>query len=71
MSMEQFENKGPFVKKGDVVSDREIFAAEMTEETEIKFDKFMQIKAINKEAKKELAKRNVAVAFESLMESFK
>lgn len=66
-----YENKGPFVKKDDIVTDKEIFSAEMSDETENKFDKYMKIKAVNIAAKKELAKRNVSSTFESLMEDFK
>ena len=61
---------GPFVKTGDKLSDREIWAAEMKPESEKKFDQYHQIKAVNEAAKKELAIRKGELAFESLMEVF-
>lgn len=63
---------GPFVvdDKGQK-TDREFWNAVMKPESEAKFDRFMKIKRLNTAAKKELSKRKVNEAFESIMESFK
>lgn len=61
---------GPFVEKDGIRSDREIWKNDMDPEKEKKFDNYMQVKAVNEEARKELARRKVEKAFESLMEGF-
>lgn len=63
-----YENKGPFIKKGGIVSDREIWENDMSPEGEKKFDDYMFIKAVNIAAKKEIARRNLKKTYESLME---
>lgn len=68
---DDYEKKGPFVKDGDIVSDREIWKADMNPESEKKFDNYLYTKALNIAARKELAKRNIQTAYESLMEAFK
>ncbi len=71
MNIKDLDTRGPFVKKGDVISDREIFASEMDPTQEFNFDKYMHLKGVNESAKKELALRNLNTTFESLAESFK
>lgn len=63
---------GPFImdEKGQK-NDREFWNAVMNPESEAKFDRYMKIKRLNKASKKELSKRKVNEAFESIMESFK
>ena len=49
---------GPFVIQPDgTMSDREIWESEMDPELELKFDEYLFMKAINKAAKEELARR--------------
>lgn len=63
------KGKGPYsVKEDGTVSDREVW--EFDPETENKFDNYLYIKAVNREAKKESARRQLDNAFESLMGAF-
>jgi hypothetical protein len=64
-------NKGPFIIKDGKVSDAEVWASEMPEPAEEKFDKYMKIKAVNKATRIELAQRKADNMHESLMEGFK
>lgn len=65
-------NRGPFVMTADgTMSDREIWASEMDQELEDKFDRYMLIQAVGEEADKELVRRESQKAFESLMEIFR
>jgi hypothetical protein len=65
-------NRGPFVMGADgTMSDSDIWAAEMDQELEDKFDQYMFIQAVGEEAEKELAKLESQQAFEGLMEIFK
>jgi len=66
-----YEKKGPFVKDGEMISDREIWKADMNPDSEKKFDDYLYTKELNKAALKELAKRNFQNSYESLMEDFK
>lgn len=66
------ENRGPYVLQSDgKMSDRELWAAEMDDALERKFDNYLLIKAVGDAADKELAIREGQAAFESLMEAFK
>ena len=68
-SDKQHKNKGPYsVKEDGTISDRDVW--EIDPETENKFDNYVFIKAVNREAKKELINRQLNNAFESLMGAF-
>lgn len=66
------KGSGPFVMndKGQR-GDRDFWETEMNPEAESKFDRYLKIKQLGRAAKKELSKRNLNNAFESIMESFK
>jgi hypothetical protein len=57
MTDNKYETSGPYSIIDGVVSDAEIWRAEMDEETERKFDEYMLAKAIKEAAEEELARR--------------
>ena len=71
MVEKDLDTRGPFVKKGDIISDREIFDAEMDPAKEFSFDKYMHVSGVYEAAKKEKALRGLNSIFEELAESFK
>ena len=75
MTDNKFTSSGPYTVKDGVVSDAEIWRAEMDDETERKFDEYLLAKAISEAAEKELARRAEIIkrgeqAFNELMAPF-
>ena len=62
---------GPYaINENGERSDRKLWEAEMNPESEAKFDRYLEIKGINRAAKKELARRQIHKAFKEITEAF-
>ena len=75
MTDNKYETSGPYSIIDGVVSDAEIWRAEMDDETERLFDEYLLAKAISEAAEEELAKRAEVIkrgeeAFNELMAPF-
>ncbi len=76
------EKGGPYTIVNGVMSDRAIWAAEMDDESEARFDDYLYMRAVKEAAEAELAKRklkitnaeiarrNLEAAYDSLLEDF-
>lgn len=75
MNDNKFESTGPYTVKDGVISDAEIWRAEMDDETERKFDEYLLAQALGEAAEVELARRAEIIkqgeeAFKELMAPF-
>ncbi len=68
--LKKMVGKGPFAMVDGKPSDHKIWAAEMDDEAEAKFDDYMFAVRLNRLAKEELARREAktGITMESLME---